>query len=177
MGSLKCVKSFKTHLKKIAKSFTYEEFSTNLARIEVCLNSRPLSSITDIPSVVNHLSSGHFLIGSAILSPLEPDFSNEPLSYANRWRKLKMHYLFARYLKDEYLIRYKWKIPQRDFVVDDFVVIRHDHLPPNEWKLGRIERFYVGPDSKVRVADICTANGVLTRPIVKLVLFPNYEQN
>ena len=88
--------------------------------------------------------------------------------------------MFARRWKDEYLVelhkRNKWKVPHRDFVVDDFVVIRHDNLPPNEWKLGRIERVYLGPDSKVRVADIRTANGVLTRPIVKLVLLPNNEQ-
>ena len=73
--------------------------------------------------------------------------------------------------------RNKWKCPQRDFAVDDFVVIRHDNLPPSEWKLGRISRVYVGSDSKVRVADVRTANGVLTRPIVKLVLLPNPSQN
>ena len=66
---------------------------------------------------------------------------------------------------------------QRDFVVGDFVAIRHDHPPPNEWKLGRIEQVSFDPDSKVREADIRTANGVLTRPIVKLVLLPNYKQN
>ena len=133
------VKSFKTHLKKIshAQSFTYEEFSTMLSRIEACLNSRPLSSMTDNPSDINPLSPGHFLIGSGILSPPEPDFSNESLSYAKRWRKLKiLHHLFACRWKDEYLVklhkRNKWKIPQRDCVVDDFVVIRHDNLPPNE---------------------------------------------
>ena len=118
-----------------------------LVRIKASMNSRQLCPMRDNLSDINPLTPGHFLIRSAILSPPEPDFSLESINYAYRRRKLKiLHHLFARRWKDEYLVelhkRNKWKSPQRDFVVDDFMVIRHYNLPPNEWKLGRISRVY-----------------------------------
>ncbi|XP_037809660.1 uncharacterized protein LOC119602300 [Lucilia sericata] len=180
------VKSLKSHLKKIThvQSFTFEEFTTMLTRIEACLNSRPLSPMSDNPTEISALTPGHFLIGAPLLSPPEPDFSCRPLSYANRWQKLNiLHHHFACRWKEEYLKelhkRIKWKYPQRNFVVGDLVAIKKDHLPPNEWKLGRIQRVSPGQDKKVRVAEIITSTGPITRPIVKLVLLPpaNDESN
>ncbi|XP_075162982.1 uncharacterized protein LOC142235605 [Haematobia irritans] len=171
------VKSFKTHLKKVSHSqkFTFEEFSTMLARIEACLNSRPLSPMSDNPNDLAPLTPGHFLICSALLSPPEPDTTIESLSYVNRWQKLKiLSHSFAKRWKEEYL---KWKFPQRDFAVGDLVVIRKDSLPPPEWKVGRIEKIYLGPDNKVRVVDIRVGNCTITRPVVKLVLLPVDGQN
>ena len=37
----------------LAQHFTYKEFSAMLTRIEACLNSKPLSSMTDNPSDTN----------------------------------------------------------------------------------------------------------------------------
>lgn len=178
------VKSFKKHLKRISHSqnFTFEEFSTILTRIEACLNSRPLSPMSDNPSDLCALTPGHFLIGNSLLSPPEPNFAEHSLSYANRWQKLKiLYHHFARRWKEEYLKelhkRFKWKYPQRDYAVGDLVIIRQDNLPPNQWRLGRIEAVIRGNDSRVRVADVRTANGIVTRPIVKLILLPLPEQN
>ncbi|XP_046808485.1 uncharacterized protein LOC111690866 [Lucilia cuprina] len=177
------VKSFKTHLKRISHSqnFTFEEFSTLLARIEACLNSRPLSPSSENPTDLCALTPGHFLIGSPLLSPPEPNLTDHSLSYVNRWQKLKvLHHHFAQRWKEEYLKelhkRFKWKFPQRDYAIGDLVVVRQDNLPPNQWRLGRIEKVVHGSDHRVRVAEIRTANGIVTRPIVKLVLLPNTEQ-
>ncbi|XP_065362051.1 uncharacterized protein LOC135955621 [Calliphora vicina] len=175
------VKSVKTHFRKIAgmQKFTFEEFSTMLSRIEACLNSRPLTAMSDDPLDLVPLTPGHFLIGAPLLRP-EPNHSDLSLSIANRWQKLKvLHHQFALRWKEEYLKelhrRTKWKYPQRDLKVGDLVVIRQDNLPPNEWRLGRIEKTHVGQDSKVRSADVRTASGIFTRPIVKLVLLPKSE--
>ncbi|KAI8126852.1 Retrovirus-related Pol polyprotein from transposon 17.6 [Lucilia cuprina] len=111
------VKSFKTHLKKVthAQAFTYEEFSTMLIRIEA----------------------------SPLLTPAEPDSSQQCLNYINRWQKLKvLHHHFA-----------ERRYPQRNFA---------DNLPPNQWRLGRIEKVICGPDLKVRVCEVRTSNGLIT---------------
>ena len=53
------------------------------------------------------------------------------------------------------------------------VVIRQETLPPNEWKLGRIEKTYHGADNKTKIVDIRTSQGTITRPITKIVTLPN----
>ena len=85
------VKSFKTHLKKSVAElkFTFEEFSTIVSTIEACLYSRPLGALSEDPGDFSALTPGHFLIGSLLLSPAEPEELAAPISLLNRWRKLK----------------------------------------------------------------------------------------
>ncbi|XP_033231696.1 uncharacterized protein LOC117182700 [Belonocnema kinseyi] len=65
------VKSFKHHLKRIicAHTLIYEEFSTLLMRIEMCLNSRPLPND---PEDFAYLTPRHFSIGAPLTSITEP---------------------------------------------------------------------------------------------------------
>lgn len=173
------VKSFKTHLKKVSTPFkyTFEEFCTLLSRIEACLNSRPISTMSQNPTDLNPLTPGHFLTGGLILAPPEPSIDSHPESVVNRWQRVKvLQQQFCQRWKTEYLTelhkRNKWKYPEKNIEIDSIVVIRDENLPPNEWRIGRVVRVYVGPDNKVRVADIYTQKGTIKRPIVKLVLLP-----
>ncbi|XP_075163362.1 uncharacterized protein LOC142235997 [Haematobia irritans] len=170
------VKSFKSHLKRAIPdmTFTFEELSTILARIESCLNSRPLSPANDDPNDLSPLTPGHFLIGAPILSPAEPDLSSDNITLANRWKRLKIiSQQFCQRWKTEYLRelhrRYKWKRPQENVKMNDLVIIKDDRLPPNDWKLGRIIHLYPGSDDNSRVVDLKTSNGVIRRPITKLI--------
>ncbi|XP_073820626.1 uncharacterized protein [Musca autumnalis] len=182
MGGLweAAVKSFKKHLYRHVKSFSYtfEEFTTILTRIEACLNSRPLCPMSDNPEELVALTPGHFLIGAPLLSPPEPLLEESPLSLVNRFRKLKaLTHQFCIRWKEEYLFtlnnRYKWKYPQRNVEVDDMVVVRNEKLPPTSWKLGRVVETHPGNDGKVRVVDVRTGQGIIRRPVVKLVVLPN----
>ncbi|XP_051862363.1 uncharacterized protein LOC127565811 [Drosophila albomicans] len=67
------VKSFKTHFYKTVSSVkhTFEELSTLLSKIEACLNSRPLSPMSEDVSDLAALTPGHFLIGGSLLSMAE----------------------------------------------------------------------------------------------------------
>ncbi|XP_075170473.1 uncharacterized protein LOC142242836 [Haematobia irritans] len=179
MGGLweAAVKSFKTHFRKHASGFkfTFEEFSTVLSRIEACLNSRPLCPMSESSQELVALTPGHFLVGSPILAPPEQLEEESPLHLVHRFRKMKaLSQQFCLRWKDEYLKglqkRYKWKFPQRDIEVGDLVVIRDEQLPPTSWKLGRVDDVHPGSDGRVRVADVRTANGVVRRPVVKLVI-------
>ncbi|XP_075150627.1 uncharacterized protein LOC142224725 [Haematobia irritans] len=161
------VKSFKTHLRKFIPkmSFTFEELSTILARIESCLNSRPLSTASDDPNDFSPLTPGHFLIGTSMLAPAEPDVSDQNLTLANRWKRLKIvsQYFCMRW-KSEYLKelhrRTKWKSQQDNIKENDLVVIKDDRFPPTDWAMGRIEKTYPGTDQNIRVVDIRTSRGM-----------------
>ncbi|XP_075151028.1 uncharacterized protein LOC142225136 [Haematobia irritans] len=173
------VKSFKAHFKKVAANFkhTFEEFQTLLAKIEACLNSRPLSPCSQEPSDLSALTPGHFLIGTPLLAPIDPPIKDSPLSIVNRWQRLKViHQHFCLRWKEEYLKelhkRHKWKRATDNLQENTMVVIREENLPPNCWRLGRIKKVYTGADNRVRVAEIITQKGIVTRPITKLVVLP-----
>lgn len=173
------VKSCKTHLKKISGQirYTFEEFATILASIESCLNSRPLTPLSDDQDDLAALTPGHFLIGSSLLTPAEPEEIPSKTALLNRWRKVKIiQQEFCRRWKSEYLCelykRSKWKLTQPDLQLNDLVVMRQEGTCPNEWRLGRVIKVYHGRDNRVRVVDLKTKAGVITRPIHKLVLLP-----
>lgn len=173
------VKSFKLHFRKMAGNykFTFEEFSTILARVEACLNSRPISPISENPNDILALTPGHFLIGGPLLSIAEPPEAASNLSAINRWRRVKaLAQQFSIRWKHEYIKelhkRVKWQTPQKNIEIGSMVVIRDDCLPPNEWRLGRVSKIYPGKDNLVRVADILTQKGMITRPLVKIVVLP-----
>ncbi|XP_073820658.1 uncharacterized protein [Musca autumnalis] len=176
------VKSCKTHLKKIAGQirYTYEEFSTILAAIEACLNSRPLTPQSENIDDLTALTPGHFLTGSSLLSPAEPEEIPSKTALLNRWRKLKViQQEFCRRWKSDYLKklhkRNKWKRPSLNLDLNDLVVLSQEMGSPQEWRLGRVVKLYPGPDGHVRVVDVKTSSGILKRPVHKLVLLPQSQ--
>ncbi|XP_075163160.1 uncharacterized protein LOC142235787 [Haematobia irritans] len=149
------VKSFKSHLKKTAGQirYTFEEFCTLLASIEACLNSRPLCSMSNNIEDLSPLTPAHFLIGSTLLSPAEPEEISLNYSLLSRWRKVKaMNQEFCRRWKTEYLHelqkRNKWKPPQKDVQPNDLVIIHKDFTCPTEWQLGRVIETVRGSDDR-----------------------------
>ncbi|XP_046811250.1 uncharacterized protein LOC124420880 [Lucilia cuprina] len=158
------VKSFKFHFQKITgnQKFNFEEFSTLLTRIESVLNSRPISPMSEDPEDLQALTTGHFLSRAPLM--FAPELPSENLSIINRWERLQaFHHRLSQRWKTEYLHelhkRYKWKNPQRDLQKDDFVVIKDELLPPNDWKMGQVGLVHTGKDKRVRVADVRTASG------------------
>ncbi|XP_075150561.1 uncharacterized protein LOC142224663 [Haematobia irritans] len=153
----------------------------NTFSIESCLNSRPLSPMSQDPSDFDALTPGHFLIGSPILAPIEPKIHEAPMSLVNRWQRLKaIHQHFCCRWKNEYLKelhkRYKWQ-REKENIRENMVVAIRDDNPPNSWRLGRISKLHFGVDNKVRVADIITQRGTITRPIAKLLPMRNNRRN
>ncbi|XP_055840886.1 uncharacterized protein LOC129908443 [Episyrphus balteatus] len=173
------VKNCKSHLRKLGTSskLTFEEFSTVLARIEACLNSRPISSMSNDSSDLLALTPGHFLRGSPLLAFPEHNLADANLSLINRWEKVKcLQQQFCRRWKDDYLKelhqRHKWQSPQEDIKLNDLVVVKNENLSSTEWRLGRVVNVHPGPDGRVRVATLRTQLGEISRPVVKLCLLP-----
>lgn len=109
------VKNCKHHLKRVLgeQKLTFEEFSTLLAQIEACLNSRPLYAMTE-SSEDDYLTPGHFLIGGPLLSL--PTTGNDAMSSKTRWQLTeKMTQDFWKKWSSDYLqhlqTRRKWNRP------------------------------------------------------------------
>ncbi|CAG7734943.1 unnamed protein product, partial [Allacma fusca] len=73
------IKSLKFHLKRVLGSeiLNFEEMATLLVQIEACLNSRPLSPMSNEPGDLLPLTPGHFLIGDALTAPADSTYLDE----------------------------------------------------------------------------------------------------
>ncbi|XP_025191316.1 uncharacterized protein LOC112591650 [Melanaphis sacchari] len=173
------VRSAKRLLTRVVGShvLTYEEFSTVLCRVEAVLNSRPLTPASSDPHDLECLTPGHFLVGQPLLAvpPRSPAFPNR--SIISRWKLLNQcHQTFWHRWSAEYLhtlqARVKWTDNRPNVKINDMVVIRDPLAPPLEWRLGRITGVEPGADGVVRVVHVLTSRGVITRPVVKVIVLP-----
>lgn len=174
------VRSVKHHLKRVVGShtLTFEEMMTLLCQIEACLNSRPLSPISDNIEDYSAITPGYFLINSAITAIPEPTLLNVKENRLTRWQlisQLRDHF-WKSWLND-YLHslhqRPKWRIIQALARIGArIVLIRNPLAPPSQWELGRITECHPGSDGCIRVATVKTARSVYTRPITKLCFLP-----
>lgn len=178
------VKSMKHHLKRIIgeATLTYEEISTVLAKIEACLNSRPLCPLNDDPEDLSVLTPGHFLIGRPLV--IRPPGNTKPITSGmrNRWNMVqKIQQEFWKSWQHEYLnelqTRLKWLVRQTNFKEGDMVLIKEDNIAPTKWPLGRVIKTHPAEDEAVRSVTLKTTNEAgkvieLMRPILKLCLLP-----
>ncbi|KAL4127332.1 hypothetical protein QTP88_011507 [Uroleucon formosanum] len=160
-----------------AHIFTYEEFTTILARVEAVLNSRPLTPASTDPHDLECLTPSHFLIGQPLLT-VPPRSGPEPArSLTDRWKLMdQCHQSFWRRWSSEYLTtlqeRSRWTKGLPNVKIDDMVVVVDTQNPPLLWRLGRIVELFPGTDGHVRVARVLTRAGSVVRPVVKLVPLP-----
>jgi hypothetical protein len=174
------VKSIKFHLKRTIGDATptFEELNTLLTQIEACLNSRPLSPLSDHPDDLEPLTPSHFLVGEPLITIPERDFTEYKVHSLSRWQYIqKMLQIFWRKWQSEYLTRLqqrpKWKTKQPEFQIGDLVMIKDQRYPPSKWLLGRVLQKYPGQDNVTRTYDLRTVSGVLTRTISKLCPLPD----
>lgn len=69
-------------------ALNFEELYTILIQIEACLNSRPITPISDDVNNFQALTSGHFIISEAINAIPERDFERVPINRLTRFQLL-----------------------------------------------------------------------------------------
>ncbi|XP_055615339.1 uncharacterized protein LOC129761628 [Toxorhynchites rutilus septentrionalis] len=169
------VKSLKRHLRStIGNSIlSQDEFVTLLARIEACLNSRPLTPLTTDPNDLEILTPGHFLVHRPLTSFPEPDLSEVPPNRLDRWQHNQelLRRIWKRWSTD-YLSglhpRTKWTQIRNNVTEGTMVLLKEDNLPPLKWKYGRITHIFRGDDNHIRVVTVRTATGEYRRSISKI---------
>ncbi|XP_038106386.1 uncharacterized protein LOC119766077 [Culex quinquefasciatus] len=82
------VRSAKTHLLKVLgdNPVSYEDMDTLLVQVEACLNSRPLTQMSDDPNDLEPLTPGYFLIGSSLYELPDLDITAVPMNRLNQWQ-------------------------------------------------------------------------------------------
>ncbi|XP_069358461.1 uncharacterized protein [Maniola hyperantus] len=145
--------------------------------IEACLNSRPLSQISDSSQDPIPLTPAHFLIGEPVMLVPEYNYENSNISSLKRWQLTqKMLQEFWRRWSQEYLNqflhRYKWatKIPEPN--IGDIVLVKEDDLPPARWLLGIVTAKHTGLDNITRVVSLKCRGVIIKRPVAKLCVLP-----
>ncbi|XP_055591313.1 uncharacterized protein LOC129743355 [Uranotaenia lowii] len=85
------VRSAKKHLLKVfgENAVPFEDFTTFLVQVENCLNSRPITALTDDPSNLQPLTPGHFLVGEALQQLPERDYKEVPMNRLNQSQVLQ----------------------------------------------------------------------------------------
>ena len=174
------VKAVKHHLKRVIgdQRLTFEELSTLVIQIEACLNSRPLTPISSDPTDLNPLTPGHFLIGGALRAVPEYDLRDINTNRLGRYQLLQqMFQHFWQRWSQEYLHqlqqRSKWRSDtSKNWKTDTMVIIKDDHLPPMQWRLGRIVSLHPGGDGRTRIVSVKTTDGVIRRSVTRLCVLP-----
>lgn len=174
------IKIAKEYMKKVVgnSSLTFEELSTVFTQIEACMNSRPLSPLSNDPKDLMPLTPGHFLIGEPLLSLVEPNVRDVKCSHLKRYQHLsQLVQTFWNRWSHEYLNtlnrRSKWQVNNDNFVkIGDLVILREDNLPPLKWNLGRVIEVFPGSDGLVRVVSVQTAKGIFKRAVAKISVLP-----
>ncbi|XP_076684107.1 uncharacterized protein LOC143377074 [Andrena cerasifolii] len=172
------VKSAKHHLHRVVRDHTlsYEELTTVLCMVEACLNSRPLVPASDNDDDIA-LTPAHFVTGAPPLALPPLASATGPASLRARWELVqRMRDHFWRRWRPDYLHslqpRRKWTNPGRSLCVGDVVVLKDDDSPPAQWRLGRVSRAHPGPEGRVRVVTVRTAQGESLKPVTRVVLLP-----
>ncbi|CAH2109116.1 unnamed protein product [Euphydryas editha] len=120
--------------------------------------SEPLYPLSSSPDDFLSLTPGHFLIGralNALPSECLDSIKETNLRRYERLDKIRQHF-WNRWQKEyvaELQQRTKWKTNLGKLKIGDLVLLQEDHVPPLNWRLGRVKGLFPGPDNISRVAE------------------------
>ncbi|XP_062541202.1 uncharacterized protein LOC134209227 [Armigeres subalbatus] len=85
------VRSAKHHILRVLgnEPVSIEDMNTLLVQVEGCLNSRPLTAMSDDPNDLEPLTPAHFLVGSSLKGLPVEDLSDVPVKRLNHYQQLQ----------------------------------------------------------------------------------------
>lgn len=175
----RAVRSAKHHLRRVigTQTLTYEEYTTLLANVSACLNSRPLIALDDDPTTAQAVTPAHLIIGRALIGPLQYDYVEVPDNRLQRWRLVqKLAQQFWTLWQQEFVVnqieRCKWRIERDDVKVGAIILMKLDNLPPTHWPLGRVIGVFPGDDGRVRNVEVKIGDSTYRRCVSKIAVLP-----
>ena len=157
-----------------------EQLRTLMCEVEAIINSRPLTRVSDDPGDLEVLTPNSLLLMKQVTEPPPGKFTGGDVYARKRWRQ--MQYLadlfWKRWLR-EYLPslqqRQRWQQPERNLQIGDVVLIGDETAPRCSWLMGRVLETYPDKHGHVRSVKVKTMTSTLIRPITKLCLLLEQE--
>ncbi|XP_055604451.1 uncharacterized protein LOC129752705 [Uranotaenia lowii] len=173
------INSAQKHFLRVVRDrpLAYDDMDTLLCQIECCLNSRPITPLSDDPTDFEPLTPGHFLVGTSLKSVPDENLHDIPSNYLRKWQQTQqlLQDIWRRWHL-EYLSslaqRAKWHNSPVILRENQLVLLKEDGTPPIRWPTARITKLHPGTDGITRVVTLQTPKGSCTRPVAKVCLLP-----
>ena len=139
-----CSKTPQIPLEKVSgkAKLNFEEFATVLVQVKACINSCPVTPISEASDTPEDLRPHHSLIGRPIIKLLdESDHLNVVVESLRRW---PLYQNFVWHLSKPWSQEYmnilstfsKWHTTSKDYKIDDIVFLRKEFTVLNGWPLA-----------------------------------------
>ena len=152
------------------------ELETILVEIESCIDSRPLSYVSEDPDSIHYLTPSHFILGGAphcksLVNPEPCKVTSRDLSEREVVKDQKLEHFWKLWSNN-----YSTNLPKvvQGFTKKchlskaDLVLIKEDNIPRLKWPLRVVVDLFEGKDGLVRIVKVKTKKGEMTRPIQRL---------
>ena len=152
-----------------------EQLRTLMCEIEMTINSRPLTRMSDDPNDLDVITPQNLLLLHQTSSVPPGIFEPKDLYARRRWRQMQyLAELFWKRWVKEYLPelqrRQRWLKPERNVQPGDVVLVIDEKAPRNSWLMGLVQETHPDKNGLTRSAKIKTKASTLTRPVNKLCL-------
>ena len=172
------VKSVKISLRKVfgKTPLTFRQFSILLTELEVILNTRPLSPVTDSSQIP--VSPFQLIYGRKFES-LPVQQTSKHLTFPDLWLKRKNFMkAFWNSFKHDYLlslgVRKKWRNVNSKDLLNQVVLLNDSNIPQFTWRQGIVIGCLPSKDGLVRQVEVRLPEGnVVRRSVHTLSLFEN----
>lgn len=172
IGSVKLALRKTLGVKYVSKN----ELETILIEVESCINSRPLTFVSDQPDFDHYLTPSHFILGRNITS--KPPVDIEPYTVTTKDLHDRERIGIQR-------LEHFWNVWRKDYIanlppvvkgfnqkckvdIGSTVLVKEVNMPKLQWPIGVIVNVYPGRDGLIRSVDVKTRKGVINRSIQTL---------
>ena len=171
------VRSVKSALRKTVggNCLTRAELETTLHEIEACINSRPLTFVSDDPDQEKPSTPSHFLLGhdGHYLSERSEPAPIETADDVRRRFDLRQSVVDKFWIvwSSEYLRNLPpWRGVSQGHTLREgsVVLVEADHQPRLQWPLGIITQVFPGKDGLIRTVEVKTSSGKLVRSVQRV---------
>ena len=161
---------------------TDPQLITLLTEIEMILNSRPLTHVSEDINDLEALTPNHILLGRHRNWHSIADTSETDISSRKKWKQVQalQASFWSRWMK-EYLPslmkRPCWRDKRPNFKEGELVLVHDEDTKRGRWPLGRITKAMPGADNVLRVVEVKMKGGYYTRPVAKLYKLEDHTES